>query len=289
MRESDKRQIDQRQIKQPRQIGTMISKTLLVIVGALFFSPFLWMIFSSLKPSNEVLSSGGSLLGSRLAWENYSVAFSAVPFARILLNTFYIAGVGALIAVTVSVLSAYAFARFRFRGKNQLFALFIATLVLPIEVLVIPLYIGASRLNLIDTYSAIILPFAFGAFGTFMLRQFLLSLPPDYEEAARIDGANQLQLLWHVIVPLLRAPIAVVGAFAFIDYWNAFLWPLIVINDANKAPLQLGLSMFSGERGTEWGALMAASTISVLASLIIVALMQKQLARGINLGGFGGR
>lgn len=267
----------------------VVSKTLLALVGLVFFSPFVWMLFSSLKPSHEVLSSGASLFGSTFAWENYSSAFSSIPYGRILINTFFIAGMGALIAVTVSVLSAYAFSRFEFPGRNQLFAVFIATLVLPIEVLVIPLYIGANQLNLVDTYPAIILPFAFGAFGAFMLRQFLLSLPPDYEEAARIDGAGQLKLLLYVVVPLLRGPIAVVGAFAFIDYWNAFLWPLIIINDANKAPLQLGLSMFSGERGTEWGALMAASTIAVLASLVIVILMQKQLAKGLNLGGFGGR
>ena len=194
-----------------------------------------------------------------------------------------------MITVTVSVLSAYAFARLRFPFRDQLFAIFIATLVLPLEVLVIPLYIGATKINMVDTYAAIVLPFAFGAFGTFMLRQFLLSLPTDYEEAARIDGASQPRLLWHVIVPLLRGPIAVVAAFSFIDYWNAFLWPLIIINDQAKAPLQLGLAMFSGERGTEWGALMAASSIAVVASLLIVVLMQKQLAKGINLGGFGGR
>lgn len=269
--------------------GRVVSKTLLIVVGVAFFLPFVWMFFSSLKPATEVLSSGADLLGSRLEWHNYLDAFTAVPFARILLNTFGIAAAGALITVTVSVLSAYAFARFRFPFRDQIFAVFIATLVLPLEVLVIPLYIGASKLNLVDTYPAIVLPFAFGAFGTFMLRQFLLSLPTDYEEAARIDGASQPRLLWYVIVPLLRGPIAVVAAFSFIDYWNAFLWPLIIINDYAKAPLQLGLAMFSGERGTEWGALMAASSISVLASLVIVVLMQKQLAKGINLGGFGGR
>lgn len=269
--------------------GKLLSKTLLLLVGLIFMLPFVWMLFSSLKPSTEVLSSGANLFGSRIAWNNYVDAFTAVPFARILLNTFGIAAAGALIAVTVSVLSAYAFARFNFPFRQQLFAIFIATLVLPLEVLVIPLFIGASELNLVDTYAAIILPFAFGAFGTFMIRQFLLSLPSDYEEAARIDGANQLQLLWHVIVPLVRGPIAVVAAFAFIDYWNAFIWPLIVINDYAKAPLQLGLAMFSGERGTEWGGLMAASTISLVASLVIVVLMQKQLSKGINVGGFGGR
>lgn len=269
--------------------STVVSKTLLVLFGLLFFSPFLWMFFSSLKPSQEVLSTGADLFGSQIAWSNYSDAFSSIPYGRILLNTFFIATVGSLIAVTVSVLSAYAFSRLEFRGRDQLFAVFIATLVLPIEVLVIPLYIGTNWLQMTNTYAAVILPFAFGAFGAFMLRQFLLSLPPDYEEAARIDGAGQIKLLVHVIVPLLRGPIAVVGAFAFIDFWNAFLWPLIVIDNEEMAPLQLGLSMFSGERGTEWGALMAASTVAVVASLVIVVLMQKQLAKGINLGGFGGR
>lgn len=272
-----------------RDWGRLVSKTLLLLVGIIFFLPFVWMFFSSLKPSTEVLSSGSELFGSRLEWANYLEAFTAVPYGRILLNTFGIAAAGSLITVTVSVLSAYAFARLRFPFRDQLFAIFIATLVLPLEVLVIPLYIGATKINMVDTYAAIVLPFAFGAFGTFMLRQFLLSLPTDYEEAARIDGASQPRLLWHVIVPLLRGPIAVVAAFSFIDYWNAFLWPLIIINDQAKAPLQLGLAMFSGERGTEWGALMAASSIAVVASLLIVVLMQKQLAKGINLGGFGGR
>lgn len=267
--------------------GRVVSKTLLALFGLVFVSPFLWMFFSALKPSTEVLSSGVSLLGSEIRWDNFAEAFSSIPFGQILVNTFVYATVGSLIVVVVSVLNAYAFARLPFRGRGVLFSVFIATLVLPAEVLVVPLFLGANAFNVVDTYPMIILPFAFGAFGTFMLRQFLLSLPGDYEEAARIDGAGQLKILWHVIVPLLRGPIAVVAAFAFIDYWNSFLWPLIIINSQDKAPLQLGLSMFSGERGTDWGPLMAASSIAVLASLVIV--MQKQLAKGINLGGFGGR
>ena len=275
--------------KAPVSVGNVISKTLLVIFGFLFFVPFLWMFVSSLKPSQEVLLGGADLIGSEIRWSNYAEVFRAIPFARILANTFFIAGMGALSAVTVSVLSAYAFARLEFPGRQRLFAVFIATLMLPIEVLVIPLFIGANGLGVVNTYSMVILPFAFGAFGTFLLRQFLLSLPPDYEEAARIDGANQFKMLWHVIVPLLRGPIAIVAAFAFIDYWNAFLWPLIIITDAEKAPLQLGLSMFSGERGTDWGPLMAACSVAVIASLVIVVLMQRQLAKGMNIGGFGGR
>lgn len=275
--------------RKPFNYGQLFSKVALAVVGFIFVVPFIWMFLSSLKPSNEVLLGGGSLFGTEVRWSNYAEVFSAIPFARILANTFFIAGMGALIAVTVSVLSAYAFSRLEFPGRGGLFAVFIATLMLPIEVLVIPLFIGANSLGLVNTYPAIILPFAFGAFGTFLLRQFLLSLPPDYEEAARIDGATQWQLLRHVIVPLLRGPISIVAAFTFIDYWNAFLWPLIIVTDPAKAPLQLGLSMFSGERGTDWGPLMAATSIAVLASLSIVVFLQRQIAKGINIGGFGGR
>lgn len=271
------------------RISRIVSIICLFIVGAIFVFPFIWMFASALKPTAEIFSSGGSLFGSRIAWENFSLVFTAVPFLRIILNTFFVAGIGALIACTVSVLSAYAFSRIEFKGRFQLFAAYLATLVLPMEVLVIPLYIGANQLGLVDTYVALIMPFAFGAFGTFMLRQFLLSLPRDYEEAARIDGAGQLRIFVSVIVPLLRGPLSIVAAFAFIDYWNNFLWPLIVINSSDKATIPLGLQMFSGERGTDWGALMAAASVSVLASLVIVIVMQKQLARGINLGGFGGR
>ncbi|MFT0762840.1 carbohydrate ABC transporter permease [Actinomyces sp. F1_1611] len=281
--------VDPVPIRHKHSIGTVVSKTLLAIFGFVFFIPFIWMFLTSLKPSMEVLLGGADPFGSSIVWSNYQNVFTSIPFGRILLNTFFIAGVGAGIAVLVSVLNAYAFARLKFPGRSVLFFILVATLMLPVEVLVIPLFIGANELGMINTYSAVILPFAFGAFGTFLLREFLLSLPADYEEAARIDGASQFQLLWHVIVPLLRGPISIVGAFAFIDYWNNFLWPLIIITDPSKAPLQLGLSMFSGERGTDWGPLMAACSVAVLASLVIVILMQRQLAKGINIGGFGGK
>lgn len=260
-----------------------------MLFAFIFMVPFIWMFLSSLKPSHEVLLGGASPFGSEIAWSNYVEVFRSVPFTRILANTFLIAIVGAIIAVVISLLNAYAFSRLNFPGKTALFLIFISTIMLPVEVLVIPLFIGTTAVGLANTYTAIILPFAFGAFGTFLLRQFLLSLPPDYEEAARIDGASQWQILWHMIVPLLRGPITIVGAFVFIDYWSAFLWPLIVITDSTKAPLQLGLSMFSGERGTDWGPLMAATSLAVLASLTVVVFLQRQISRGINVGGFGGR
>jgi multiple sugar transport system permease protein len=261
----------------------------MIVVGLGFIFPFVWMLATSLKSTDEVFSTGASFLGSRLAWSNYSTAWTVIPFARIIVNSFVVAIGGSLLTTTVSLLSAYAFARLRFRYRDRLFLLFLGTLVLPHEVLVIPLYIMMNKLGLVNSLFALIVPFAFGAFGAFLIRQFLLTLPMEYEEAARIDGAGSFRILWSIILPLVQAPLAVVGVFSFIDYWGSFLWPLIVINDNTQATIPLGLSMFSGERGTDWGPLMAASTLAVLPSLIIVIALQKQLIKGVSMGGMGGR
>ncbi|EFW26684.1 ABC transporter, permease protein [Actinomyces sp. oral taxon 171 str. F0337] len=247
------------------------------------------MLASSLKPTSEVFSSGASLTGTRLAWDNYTEATQQIPLGRIILNSILVSTCGAALTMAVSLLSAYAFARLRFRFRDHLFMLFLGTLVLPQEVLVIPLYIGFQHLGLVNSYTALILPFAFGAFGAFLIRQFILSLPLEFEEAARIDGAGDLKILWHILIPLLKAPILVVGVFSFIDYWSTFLWPLIVVNDADLATISLGLQMFSGERGTDWGPMMAAVSMSVIPSFFIVAFLQSQLEKGVTLGAFGGR
>ena len=269
--------------------GGLISRVLVVIVGLIFTFPFIWMLSTSLKPSNEVFSTGTSLVASTLAWENYVTAFTSVPFMRFLLNGLIISTLGAALTAGVGVLSAYAFARLRFRFRDQLFLLFLGTLVLPQEVLVIPLYMMFRSAGLVDSYVALVLPFAFGAFSAFLLRQFIMGIPTEYEEAAKVDGAGSFQTFVRVILPLLKAPLSVVAVFAFVDYWNMFLWPLIIVNDTSMANVPLGLAMFSGERGTDWGPLMAASTLAVIPSVIIVVLLQKQLVQGINMSGFGGR
>lgn len=268
--------------------GYVASRVGIILVGLIFCFPLIWMVSSSFKPSFEVLSST-SLWGSEFEIANYATAWTQVPFGRFILNSVFVATAGALLTVAVSVLSAYAYARLRFKFRDHLFLLFLGTLVLPQEILIVPLYLMANQAGFLDSYVALILPAAFGAFGAFMLRQFLMTLPTDYEDAARIDGAGQLKILWHVIIPLLRAPLAVVGVFTFIAYWNDFLWPLIIINDQSLATLPLGLQMFSGEHGTDWGPLMAATTLAAIPSILVVIGMQRQLSHGLNLGGFGGK
>ncbi len=269
--------------------GGIVSRVLVVLAGLAFIFPFVWMVATSLKPSNEVFSTGTRLFASRVATENYETVFTAVPFWQFILNGLLVSTAGAVLATVVSVLSAYAFARLRFKFRDHLFLLFLGTLVLPQEVLVIPLFLMFRTLEQDNSYASLILPFAFGAFGAFLLRQFILGIPREYEEAAQVDGAGSLQTFVRVILPLLKAPLSVVAVFAFIDYWNMFLWPLIVINDQDLYNVPLGLAMFTGERGTDWGPLMAAATLAVIPSVIIVIALQKQLVQGINMSGFGGR
>lgn len=270
-------------------LNRAISTIGMTLIGAFFLFPFFWMVVTSLKPTVEVFSTGTSIMGSEIAWSNYPSALQSMPFGRIILNSLLVATAGSLLVMTVSVLSAYAFSRLRFRFRDHLFLLFLGTLVLPQEVLVIPLYIGMQKAGLVNSYFALIVPFAFGAFGAFLIRQFLLSLPGEFEEAARIDGCGDVRILFHVLLPLLKAPILVVGVFAFIDYWSTFLWPLIVVNDSHLATIPLGLQMFSGERGTDWGPMMAAVTMATLPSIVIVVFLQRQLEKGVALGAFGGR
>ncbi|WP_022868987.1 carbohydrate ABC transporter permease [Schaalia vaccimaxillae] len=268
---------------------TIVSSVCLTILAILFLFPFFWMLVTSLKPTSEVFSAGSSLVGSRLEWSNYPSALSSIPFARVILNSIIVSVSGSLLAMLVSLLSAYAFARLRFKFRDHLFLLFIGTLVLPQEVLVIPLFLGLNKLGLTNSYFSLIVPFAFGAFGAFLIRQFLMQLPLEFEEAARIDGCNDWRIMTQILLPLLKAPILVVGVFAFIDYWSTFLWPLIVINDQSMATIPLGLQMFSGERGTDWGPMMAAVAMTTIPSFLIVVFLQKQLEKGVALGAFGGR
>ena len=276
-------------VRTRRRTGRWISRIGVILVGLAFFFPFLWMFATSLKPTSEIFSTGSSFLASRVEWSNYVTAWTAIPFGRVIINSFLVSVSGAVLTTVVSLLSAYAFARLQFKHRDKLFLVFLGTLVLPQEVLVIPLYIMMNKLDLVNSLPALVVPFAFGAFGAFLIRQFLLSLPVEFEEAARIDGAGSIRILWSVILPLVRAPLAVVAVFSFIDYWSSFLWPLIVINDVSQATIPLGLSMFSGERGTDWGPLMAAATVAVIPSLLVVILLQRQLVKGVSMGGFGGR
>ena len=266
-----------------------LSQILLTVVLIIFLIPFIWMISTALKPASEVFASPPRLVGSELRFANFTEAWNYVPFGRYMINGMLVAVLGTLLVCVTSILAAYAFARLNFRGRELVFLLYLVTLMVPQEVMIVPMFILMQQFGWTNSYQALILPWAFSAFGTFLLRQFFLNIPKELEEAALVDGANRLRILLSVVLPIARPAVAVLAVFTFINYWNSFLWPLIITNSTDRFTVPVGLNGFLGQQGSQWHLLMAASTISMLPTVIMVLLLQRHLVRGIALSGLGGR
>jgi multiple sugar transport system permease protein len=277
----------------PRRVRSRItqafSQTLLTVVAVIFLLPIIWMVLSALKSGGEVFTVPPRPFGEKLMFGNFAEAWNYLPFGRFILNTLFVACVGTLITLIASAMSAYAFARLHFRMREQLFVVYLSTLIVPQEVIVIPMFLVMQELGWVNSYKALILPWAFTAFGTFLLRQFFLTIPIELEEAAKIDGAGHLRILGSIIVPIAAPAFAVLAVFTFISYWNSFLWPLIIVSDTAQMTVPLGLQLFLGQQAQRWELLMAAATISMVPTVLLVLVLQKYLVRGIALSGLGGR
>ena len=271
------------------KVTAAFSQTLLTVVALVFLLPIIWMVLSALKSGGEVFTVPPRPFGERLMFGNFSEAWNFLPFGRFILNTVIVAGVGTLITLVASAMSAYAFARLHFRMREQLFVLYLSTLIVPQEVIVIPMFLIMQRLGWVNSYEGLILPWAFTAFGTFLLRQFFLTIPIELEEAAKIDGAGHVRILTQIIVPIAAPAFAVLAVFTFISFWNSFLWPLIIVNDTSMMTVPLGLQLFLGQQAQRWELLMAAASISMVPTVLLVLALQKYLVRGIALSGLGGR
>ena len=274
--------------KQQKRRG-YLSQVLLTVFVIAFFFPLIWMVSTSLKAGGEVFSSPPRLIGSQVMWSNYADVWSYVPFGQYMVNSFLVATIGTMIVVVTSLASAYAFSRLRFRGREAIFFAYLGTLMVPQEVVVIPMFLFMTQLGWINSFQALIVPWAFTAFGTFLLRQALLTVPRELEDAAKIDGANHFKILTQIMTPIVKPTIAVLIVFTFIGYWNSFLWPLIVVNDPEHTTVPLGLNGFIGQGGGQWQLIMAAATISMIPTAALAIVLQRYLIRGISLTGLGGR
>ncbi len=270
-------------------IGSVISHILLIIASFIVLFPFLWMIDTALKPNGQALQSPPTIIPDPIQWGNFVAAWTYLPFGHFIFNSLLVACSGTVLVLITSSLAAYAFARLRFAGRESIFVGYLGTLIIPQAVLVIPQFMLIRYFGWVNSYQALIIPGAFTAFGTFLLRQFFKGIPLELEESALIDGASRLRILWNIILPLSKPALGVLGLFTFIGFWNNFLWPLIVINTADMATIPLGLQMFQGQHGTEWSYMMAGATISVIPGAILVILLQRYLVEGITLTGLGGR
>ncbi len=260
----------------------------LIAGGAMTLFPFAWMVSTSLKPDAELFTLPPRLIPSPFAPENYGRVAEAFPLGRFLLNSLIVALVSTTLQVFTSAMAAYAFGRFRFRGRDALFILYLATLMVPLQVTIVPLFVEMRFLGFVNSYQGLILPTIASAFGTFLLRQAILSLPRELEEAAFLDGASHWTVFSRIVLPLARPSLAAFGIFAFMASWNGFLWPLIVVSSQDLMTLPLGLSNLQGQYTTEWNLVMAGATVSVIPILVVFALAQRHVIRGVALSGIKG-
>lgn len=271
-----------------RFVRTALLHIFLVAVGLTFALPFLWMVLTSLKPLAEVGLENWLPEGLRLRWGNYRDVFNVIPFARFYWNSIFVACWVTFLQVLTSSLAAFSFSRIQWRGRDRVFMLYLATMMLPGLVMMIPNYQIMIKLNLVDSYVGLILPAAFSAFGTFLLRQFMLTIPTSLDEAAEIDGASKWQVYWNVVMPLCRPGLITLTIFTFIGNYRSFFWPLVMLKSVDKYTLPVGILFFDSTRGQTTHLLMAAVTMSVLPMIVLFVLLQKYLVKGIQLGAVKG-
>lgn len=283
----------ERRRNRPKPLGFTIGSWLLALflipAAILMLMPFIWMISTSLKSAGAVFTYPPEFIPRPAQWNNYVRIFEVLPFARFFFNSVIVAvAVTALQLLTCSM-AAYAFARLRFRGRDTLFLGYLGTLMIPAQVVLIPNFIVLRELGWIDTYQALILPAAFSAFGTFLLRQYFLTIPRELEDAAVVDGANHWQIYLRVILPLSGPALSALAIFTFLANWNSFLYPLIVTTSVNMSTLTVGLNTLQGQYNTAWTLLMAGSVIALLPIVIVFIFAQRYFIAGITMTGMGGR
>ena len=274
-----------------RWLGQVGIYAALVLLSVLFIMPLVWMFVTSLMPLTQIGKMPPEWIPNPVQWENYTKALDSWNFGRSFMNTVIITGMTMIGSILSCTLVAYSFARLRFPGREALFMILLSTMMLPYAVTMVPLYIGYSKINWINTFLPLIVPAFFGnPFLIFLLRQFFRTLPEEIIDAARIDGASEIGILLRVILPLSGPALIVVAILSFQGAWNDFLGPLIYLNDTDLHTLALGLFQFRGMpgQGSLFNELMAASVIMVLPMLVIFAIFQKQFVQSVTLSGLKG-
>lgn len=254
------------------------------IITLLTIFPLLWMVTSSFKGPDEVLSN--DILPSKPTLENFEYVFTSVPFTRYMFNSFFVAVVVTVLALFFHSMSAYALARLKFPGRDTIFIMIFSTLLVTGPVILVPLFLIAFQLGLLNSYAGLIIPAIFNAFGIFLLRQFYLSIPAELEEAAIIDGCGYWKIYWKIILPLSRPIFAALGVLFFLANWNAYLWPLVATTDQDLNVVQIGIMSFQEQHSADWNYILAATTVAAIPTLVLFAIFQKRIVESIKTSGF---
>lgn len=281
-----------------------LSKSFIWYIAVLLISlvtvfPLIWTVSTSFKPTSEILSNGMNLIPKMFTWDNYKDVFSTTPFARYLVNSLILAVGGVLSNLFFGSLAGYAFAKLPFKGKKGLFMTFLGSMMIPAVVTMIPSFLvlknfplmggnditGHGGMGFINTYWAILIPGAAGAFSIFFMKQFFETLPDELSEAARIDGCSEFKIFWKIYMPLAKTALATLGIMTFQAGWNQFMWPLIVLNSQKMMTVQVGLASFQYNESANYGALMAGTIVSTIPVLFVFIFAQKYFVEGIAHNG----
>lgn len=263
---------------------TIALNSILVILSLITIVPFIWMLLSSFAPNSEIVKIGGSLFPTPSSISNYLDVQEKFNFLRMFANSLFIAITITVIIIYTSALMGFVFAKFRFWGKNVLFGVVLSTMMLPWAVTIIPKYEMMVDFGWLDSYKALIIPSMVSGFGIFMFRQAISQIPDEMLEAARVDGASDFYIFHRIILPMSQNTIASLAIFQFLWSWEDFLWPYLMINNEEKQLLSVGLRMFNGQYGTDYGGLFAATSISIIPVIVIYIIFQKRFIAGVSSG-----
>lgn len=266
-------------------VGNIMTYAILLFVALTMLIPFLWMVSTSLMDKMEVFRFPPKFIPDEPKWSNYKNALTLVPFGRYFINSTIMVAVIVPVQLFFCSMVAYAFARMNFPGRDLVFWMFLSTMMVPGIVTLIPSFLIVKSLNWIDTYWALTVPSFFSVWGTFLLRQFFLTLPKNLEDAARIDGASEFMIFWRIVLPLSKPAIATLGIFAFMGAWKAFMWPLLVTRTEKMRTVEVGIAYFKTQFEVNWPYQMAAAVVVMLPIILMFLIAQKYFVEGIALTG----
>lgn len=264
---------------------SVLVHVLVVVAAAISVLPYYWMLSSSFKTAENVFRIPIQWFPDPMNWRSYLAAWRAHDFTRYFLNSFLVAGLITLGNLFLASLAGYSLARFRYFGQGILFILILSTVMLPLEVTMVPLFLIIKRLDWANTYQGLIVPFLVEGFGVFLMRQYMLGIPRDLIEAARIDGASEFRIYWQIVLPLCKPALAALGVFTFREAWDMYIWPLIIVTKDALRTVPLGISLFMNDYDTSWNLLMAIAALGTFPMILLFFFLQRAFVQGITLSG----
>ena len=272
----------------PRRFHSLLLNSALVLGAVLAITPLAWMVSASLMSAGEANSIPPSFLPTHATLENYQTLFTRLNLARSFLNSVLVTVCATVISLLFNSMAGYAFAKLSFRGRDTVFRTLTSALVIPAQIGMLPLFLMLREMGLVNTYMGVMIPYLANIFGIFLIRQYVLSVPDDLLDAARIDGAGEFRIFWMIVVPVIRPVIVTLATFTFLNTWNDFMWPLIVLSDSSKFTLPVALANLAGEHVQDTELMMAGSVIAILPALIVFLVFQKTYVRSIFSGSVKG-